>query len=449
MKRLLLPFYKTGLWILDRIPVNEWKEKRREERLRAFYPGRSYSVKEYYAGRLAVVFAVLFWGTGAAIFIELAAGGETSGDFHTQLIRPAYGEGSRETELEAIVEGEEEGAALSIQISEKEYTAEEIQGIFRQLTERMEQEILGENESLEEVRSALHLPSTLNHGTVAVEWIISPADLLDGSGAIQKEVGEEGEVAELRALLSYRGQKAEYTGYAHIYPPIRTERETLEKRLLEVVHQADEEGIHENSLILPQEIDGRKISWVQPEVHVGISLTALALIGAVLAWYYQEQNLKKREKERRRQLLLDYPEVLFKMAMLLGAGLTLKGAFQKIAAEYTGRRGKRPRYVYEEIRFTCREMENGVGEAAAYENFGRRCGDSRYVKLGSVFSQNLKKGAKGMQEFLEQEAAAGFEERKNEARKMGEEAGTKLLLPMMVMLVLVLVILILPALMNF
>ena len=54
-----------------------------------------------------------------------------------------------------------------------------------------------------------------------------------------------------------------------------------------------------------------------------------------------------------------------------------------------------------------------------------------------------------MQEFLEQEAAAGFEERKNEARKMGEEAGTKLLLPMMVMLVLVLVILILPALMNF
>lgn len=155
MKRLLLPFYKTGLWILDRIPVNEWKEKRREERLRALYPGRSYSVKEYYAGRLAVVFAVLFWGTGAAIFIELAAGGETSGDFHTQLIRPAYGEGGRETELEAIVEGEEEGAALSIQISEKEYTAEEMQEIFRQLTERMEQEILGENESLEEVRSAL------------------------------------------------------------------------------------------------------------------------------------------------------------------------------------------------------------------------------------------------------------------------------------------------------
>ena len=90
-----------------------------------------------------------------------------------------------------------------------------------------------------------------------------------------------------------------------------------------------------------------------------------------------------------------------------------------------------------------------MGEAAAYENFGRRCGDPRYVKLGAVLSQNLKKGAKGLREYLEQEAAAGFEERKNAARKIGEEAGTKLLIPMMLMLVLVLVILIIPAVMSF
>ena len=184
-------------------------------------------------------------------------------------------------------------------------------------------------------------------------------------------------------------------------------------------------------------------------MHVGVPLAALVLLGAVLVWYQQEQKLEKKEKERKRQLILDYPEVLFKMAMLLGAGLTLKGTFQKITAEYKKRREERPRYVYEEMLSACREMENGVSEAAAYEGFGRRCGDSRYVRLGSVLSQNLKKGAKGLQEFLEQEAAAGFEERKNAARKIGEEAGTKLLLPMMLMLALVLVILLVPAVMSF
>jgi hypothetical protein len=38
-----------------------------------------------------------------------------------------------------------------------------------------------------------------------------------------------------------------------------------------------------------------------------------------------------------------------------------------------------------------------------------------------------------------------FEERKETAKRLGEEAGTKLLIPMMIMLVLVLVIIMVPA----
>lgn len=449
MNQVLLPFYKTAMWILDRIPEYRWKEKKSEGRLRALYPGKKCSVKEYYAARLAVVSAVVFWGLGASVFAELALGREEQVSSSVNLARPAYGEGNRETELEAFVEGEEEGALLPIQISEQEYTAQEVQNIFQKIMTELEQEIMGKNESLEEVRSALTLPSSLYGGTVAIEWVMSPADVLDSSGAIIKEVEGEGETVELRALLSYREQEAEYICYAHVCPPVRTERETLEKRLREKVQQADEEGIHGTELVLPQEVDGKRVSWTEPAVHVGMSLAVLSLIGGILVWYYQERNLEKKEKERKRQLILDYPEVLFKMAMLLGAGLTLKGTFQKITAEYRKRREKQVRYVYEEMLLACRDMENGGGEAAAYESFGRRCGDSRYVKLGSALSQNLKKGAKGLQELLEQEAAAGFEERKNAARKIGEEAGTKLLLPMMLMLVLVLVILIIPAVISF
>ena len=41
-----------------------------------------------------------------------------------------------------------------------------------------------------------------------------------------------------------------------------------------------------------------------------------------------------------------------------------------------------------------------------------------------------------------------MEERRQQARKLGEEAGTKLLLPMMLMLILVMGILIVPAILN-
>jgi len=59
--------------------------------------------------------------------------------------------------------------------------------------------------------------------------------------------------------------------------------------------------------------------------------------------------------------------------------------------------------------------------------------------------QNLQKGAKGALQLLEQEAMTAFAERKEAAKRKGEEAGTKLLLPMFGLLGIVLVIVMVPA----
>lgn len=96
-----------------------------------------------------------------------------------------------------------------------------------------------------------------------------------------------------------------------------------------------------------------------------------------------------------------------------------------------------------------RIMKNGISESQAYERFGKRCQLPEYIRLGSVLSQNLKKGSKGLTELLESEAASSMNERKNHAKKIGEQAGTKLLLPMVMMLGIVLVILMVPAFLSF
>ena len=68
-----------------------------------------------------------------------------------------------------------------------------------------------------------------------------------------------------------------------------------------------------------------------------------------------------------------------------------------------------------------------------------------YRKFGTLLSQNLKKGSRGISELLKQEAFQAFEERKDFAKKLGEEAGTKMLAPMFLMLGVVLVIIVVPA----
>lgn len=72
-----------------------------------------------------------------------------------------------------------------------------------------------------------------------------------------------------------------------------------------------------------------------------------------------------------------------------------------------------------------------------------------YIKLSTLLSQNLRKGSNELMKMLHQEVAEAFEQRKNLAKKLGEEAGTKLLVPMMIMLCVVMVIIMVPAYFSF
>ena len=91
------------------------------------------------------------------------------------------------------------------------------------------------------------------------------------------------------------------------------------------------------------------------------------------------------------------------------------------------------------------QIQGGTAEGEAYEKYGVRVGIPVYRKCGTMISQNLRKGSKGLSDLLKREAQEAFEERKNQAKKQGEEAGTKLMIPMFMMLAIVFVIVIVPA----
>jgi len=86
-----------------------------------------------------------------------------------------------------------------------------------------------------------------------------------------------------------------------------------------------------------------------------------------------------------------------------------------------------------------------MSEQQAYEAFGKRCRLSMYVRFANLLEQNLRKGTKGLSERLSDEVREAFENRKALAIRLGEEAGTKLLLPMIMLLIIVIVICVVPA----
>lgn len=181
-----------------------------------------------------------------------------------------------------------------------------------------------------------------------------------------------------------------------------------------------------------------------------LALWAAGMAAAVMVFLLLDRDLHEQLERRKKSLHREYSEIVHKLALFVGAGMTIRGAFQKIAGDYEAkcRGGGKKSPAYEEILYTCRELRSGVSEALSYEHFGRRTGLQEYVRLSTLLVQNLKRGSSTLLERLRDEADKSAEERLQRSKKLGEEAGTKLLVPMVLMLAVVMAVIMIPALSN-
>lgn len=364
--------------------------------------------------------------------------------------RNTYGQGSRTEELEVSIAGGEVRFPAEIQVAEQQYSTEEIQELFQRVIRHMEKLILGENRSLDRVEKDMNLLSEVPGEPVMISWELDRYDVMNIRGEIQEDaLKEEGTLVTLSAVLTYSENEEEQALYqctANIFPRTLGEEEKSREQAAGEIRKREEESRSQREFQLPDTLLGKEAAYYQRMDRRGLVLIVMAVLIGILLYALEIQNKGKAREERKRQMLLDYPEIVNKMTLFLGAGMTAKRAWKKVVEDYERQKGSRgERYAYEEMKRTCYEMESGVTEPESYENFGRRCDVQVYVRFGALLSQNLRKGTKGLTQMLKLEAIQAFEERKARARRLGEEAGTKLLLPMFLMLAIVLVIVIVPA----
>ena len=367
-----------------------------------------------------------------------------------KVVRGVYGAGASIRQFDVKAGDFGERIEVEVEVRERAYTEEETQAMFRRVTDQLETRILGGNESLDRVESDLNLVTELEGEPVDISWELDRYDLLNVKGEVQEEaVPEEGVLVTLTAILTYREdetRQARYQCVAMLYPPVLSGAELLQNQIQKAASEAEEKSREDPEWKLPESIRGEALHYYEKMNGRGAVMIAVAVIAGILLGIGNRQNIRKQEQKRQDQMRLDYPEIVSRMALFLGAGMTAKRTFRKIVEEYerqkfrTGRR-----CAYEEMGTALREMEAGCTEAESYENFGKRCKNSEYLRLAALLSQNLRKGTRGLSHLLKLEAARALEEKKARAKRLGEEAGTKLLLPMFLMLAVVLVIVIVPA----
>lgn len=359
------------------------------------------------------------------------------------LEKPELPEGSRQYEMNALA-GDEKLTGIVVEVPARALSDEEAESILQQAEEELDALVKSWNPDA--VDEDLSFPDTLQGGLVDIRFESSCYDLLDGAGHVRNDlVLEEGEMLTLRAVLSCGNLQKELTYPIRIIPKgqdmaSRLERETARKLLEE------EEQEESKVFILPDEFEGKPLSWEFAKPAYGAWIVLLTASGCIALNAAFERDLRREGEKRKGVMLLSYPSFLSRLTLLAGTGMPIRMAFARMAKE-ADREEASP--VYEEILRTCREMESGITELQAYENFGRRCRLPQYKKCASLLSQNVRKGTGGLLDALNQEAEIAFEERKALAKRKGEEAQTKLLLPMLMILVMVMILIMAPVCFSF
>lgn len=363
------------------------------------------------------------------------------------ILRGARGSSARTEHFTARTEDGWKGE-FEVEIQPQEYSPEESAELIRQALGLFDRTWLGDNSSAGEVRSSLNLPETFINGQVTAEYTISQPGCLSRDGEIiAPKIPEAGIPVTIGVTFRCGSERTDRQMSVLICPPVLSEKERRTEQISEQIMQAEISTRQKESFILPKEAGGVRIQWSRAIDYRGLYFLVVGTAAAACILFRGKEQERKLYRQKTAQLTREYPNMAAQFAMLMGAGMTAFGAWERMVRRYEA--SPSSSICMQEMQITYREIRDGCPEKTAYEKFADRTGLFPYRKFVSLLIQNMQKGTENLLNLIEQEADQVLEQRKNTARRLGEEAGTKLLMPMMLMLVIVLVIIMIPAVMAF
>ena len=360
-----------------------------------------------------------------------------------KLERNEYGEGKKEVALEIKV-NEEKWDSLVMTLEEKEYTEEEITQLYQMAVKELPNSIINNNSDLNKITSALELVTVLDEYPFQISWYSSRPEIIDEDGEVYFENVTQQEEVSLKALFQYGEWEREEVILVKVLP--KSENDYLfylSKSLKE------KEGVTraEKDFFLPDTYQENSLQWRYPSSNSTIVLGILFFIILPFVSYQKDAEIHRKIQKRREELMDSFPDFISQLVLYMEAGMSVSGALFRFLQD--GQRNNKKEYLYEELAFVCRQMKNGLPEKEGYELLAVRCNLSSYRKLSNLLIQHIQKGSNTILDNLRKEAAKAVEEKKGRIQKRGEEMGTKLLFPMMIMLLIVMVFIMVPAMFSF
>lgn len=403
--------------------------------------------------RLWQSLACIGMGIGLFLAAELS---DTMGDSveNGKLLRNPCGKGDAVYEfyVDGLTEGEE--TPVTIAVPEKKMTPTEFAERLPEIVGVLCGEILGDNASLQEVRTDLRLVRELSEFGVSVSWKSERPEVVSAFGVVDTSMlSREADLVTSCAVVFLEATLRHGAAEEIVEIPVTVcaSEQNLEERFLSMLEVLAASDLELEDVILPEEFEGRMLHYRRVGGLQNLILVVLGVVAAVCVYAKDYQDLEKERKQRELSLEEAFPDFVTEFLILTGAGYSAKAVWKKMTLKYKEKQnGKRAgngevQPLYEEMQMAVNQMDAGIPETKVYADFGRRCQLRCYVKFASLLESSVNTGGRNLRRLLEGEMEEALKQRADIAKRKGEEVSTKLLLPMFGMLLVVMIMVVAPA----
>lgn len=343
--------------------------------------------------------------------------------------------------ISLYLEDTNEKTEILLDVAPIEYSVQEFNRMANKSSKQIEVDMLLDNASAKEVRSDLYFPQIDENG-FDIKWESDCPEIVSSWGKVYTEkVGVDGQIVNLKYTISYLDYEVTYETQVSVLSNKQVSGFDVE---IDELERLEKKSRNMPEIELPEEINGTKVLLVSSTKNIALRVYIFGiLIGAVIV-VYRISLLGRAAKERDDFLLRVFPEFVNRISLYLESGMTVRAAIKQYSYDCDT-----SNILKQEIDYTINMLETGIEETSCYEQLGFRLGLPCYYRLFSDIAQNLRMGGRDLLKLMRASLITAREVKVEYVRKKGEQASTKLLLPMGLLLLVVMAIVIAPAIMTY
>ena len=148
-------------------------------------------------------------------------------------------------------------------------------------------------------------------------------------------------------------------------------------------------------------------------------------------------------KQRRDSIILELPEFVNKIILLVNAGDTVQGAIKKSVLQ--NRKNIQDSPLYFELNEAVMKLDANVSFQEVMKDLNYRCSIQEVSVFTTTIMMNYRKGGAQLADSLKDLSVTLWDKRKTVTRIKGEEASSKLIFPIILIFAAVLLIVAYPA----